>query len=240
MANYTIKNLINDSIACNGMVAVYPQSNAEERIDFPNVATFNGCYASNNGTLAFVKANILYATPATTRAYEILETEGFSKKDFYVPFSNGDYPKEEKNRWENLRAMQRSFREEEFILDCNAYCDEHYIGVLDDEVLSKCLIMPKEGIKIKHPYYESVYYPAINQQFFDCTVPEKLGRFCTNNGRVVFVYRDGTTRVTRGYWILDALREAGYREAGLFVPFSNGEEILEPAYRIRWEEICSK
>ena len=82
-----------------------------------------------------------------------------------------------------------------------------------------------------------VVYPVINQTFFDCTIPDHIGKFCTNNGRVVFVYRDGTTRVTKGYWILDALREAGYREAGLFVPFSNGEEILNLALRTSWEKI---
>lgn len=166
--------------------------------------------------------------------------ESFSKKDFFIPFSNGDYPKEEKQRWENLRAMQRKIRKEEFILDCNKYCDKHHIGVLDDRILSKCLTMPNTGVKVKHMYYETVHYPVINQTFFDCTVPNHIGKFCTNNGRVVFVYRDGTTRVTRGYWILDALREAGYKEDGIFVPFSNGEEILDNALRRRWEEICSK
>lgn len=237
MANYTIENLINDSVRVhNGMIIVYPQyNNAEDRINF-EAATFNGnCYASNNGTLAYVIEGVLYVTPATKRAYKALKN--FSSKNFYVPFSNGDYPKQEKQRWEQLRDMQRKVQQEEFVHDCNEYCDKHNIGILDESILERCLVMPKTGVKVKHLYYETVYYPVINQTFFDCTIPDHIGKFCTNNGRVVFVYRDGTTRVTKGYWILDALREAGYREAGLFVPFSNGEEILNLALRTRWEKI---
>jgi hypothetical protein len=54
---------------------------------------------------------------------------------------------------------------------------------------------------------------------------------------VVFVYRDGHTYVTKRYRIISELREAGYRETGMFVPFSNGEEILDPDLREKWESI---
>ncbi len=104
MANYTTKELINDSICVyNGMVTVWPQYQKEESISCFDVATFNGCYASNNGTLAFVTDDKLYVTPSTRRAYTALA--GFIQKYFYVPFSNGeeimDYPL--KMRWEAIK-----------------------------------------------------------------------------------------------------------------------------------------
>jgi hypothetical protein len=74
----------------------------------------------------------------------------------------------------------------------------------------------------------------------DSTTFDKLGRFCTNNGKVVFVYRDGHTYVFRGYRIVDELRNAGYKEAGLFVPFSNGEQITDPYLADQWEKVSKK
>lgn len=236
MANYTIKELINDSVQVyTGMIAVWPQYQTEEAINF-DVATFNGSYASNNGTLAFVTEGKLYVTPSTRRAYSALS--GFSQKYFYVPFSNGDYPKNEQFRWKQLREMQESQSKECFVQDCIDYCDKHYIGKLKETTLAGCFELPDSGVHVKHLYYEDWIYPTFAGHYFDCChLPEKLGTFCTNNGRVVFIYRDGRTFVTKGYKILEELRAAGYKESSIFVPFSNGEEILDYALRTRWEAI---
>ena len=53
----------------------------------------------------------------------------------------------------------------------------------------------------------------------------------------MFVYRDGHTYVTKGYKVLQYLNDAGYREKCMFVPFSNGEEIMHDAFREKWESI---
>lgn len=58
-----------------------------------------------------------------------------------------------------------------------------------------------------------------------------------NNGKVIFVYIDGKTYVTKGYKIIDELREAGYKEGELFVPFSNGEAIVDPFLKKKWDDI---
>jgi hypothetical protein len=58
-----------------------------------------------------------------------------------------------------------------------------------------------------------------------------------NNGIVVFVYRDGHTYVTKGYKVIQHLCDAGYREKCMFVPFSNGEEIMHDGFRAKWEAI---
>lgn len=232
--NYTIKDLIKESIRVyTGIIAVWPQQcEREEEINFNNVATFNGSYALNNGTLAFVIDNILYVTPSSRRAFEALK--GFSQKYFYVPFSNGDYPKSEKERWEELK---KNVKEEEFTQKCNEYSDKHGIRVLDEEVLSRCFVMPEAGVRVKNQHFEDTYYPILNRTCFDSYASERLGTFCRNNGRVVFVYRDGHTMVTKGYWIIDELRAAGYREIGIFVPFSNGEQILDPILKECWDLI---
>lgn len=234
--NYKIKELINDSVQVYpGMIAVWPQYNTEEAINF-DVATFNGSYASNNGTLAFVVDNHLYVTPSTRRAYVALSD--FSQKDFYVPFSNGDYPKSEQYHWSQLRAMQERLSKECFVQDCIDYCDKHYIGTLDENILARCFELPDSGVHVKHLYYENWIYPIFAGHYFDCGhLPQMLGTFCSNNGRVVFIYRDGRTFVTKGYKIIEDLIAAGYKEGSLFVPFSNGEEIQDAAMKMRWESI---
>lgn len=235
--NYlTMQELINDSIAISTPIRVTHFFGEEETFT-PDVAKFPGCYASNNSTLAYVKGSTLYVTPFTMAAYKCLKENGFTENSFYVPFSNGDYPTLEKARWEELREMAKNEYEEEFTEECITYCEEHGIGELAEETLSKCLQIPKTGVLAKRFNFESVYYPAITSTILDCVGIDRIGSFCYNNGKVVFVYRDGKTYVTKGYKILNLLREAGYKEKGLFVPFSNGEQILDPDLAAKWASL---
>lgn len=234
----TLEDLKHESVMLKeGEIAVFPQFNSEERIDCSWAPKFNGQYAVNNSTVSYVVENVLYVTPFTTAAMTVLRKSGFTESMFYVHFSNGDYPKSQQGRWQQLRANARESYEEDFIQDCIKYCDEHRIGTLDDEVLQNCFELPKGGVRVKHIYYEDTYYPIINNTCLDCVAAERIGTFCTNNGKVVFVYRNGKTYVTKGYKILHDLIEAGYREKGLFVPFSNGEQIIDFALAERWDRI---
>lgn len=242
MANmYTsLENLIKDSVKVyDGMIAVWPQYGKEETVNF-DCATFNGdskVCCSNNGTLAFGFDGNLYVTPSTRKAWRILEEEGFVEKYFYVPFSNGDYPVKEQWTWDNLKAKAETTRYEEFLDDCAKYCDKQGVGKVDESILSNALEIPHKGIRIRHLGYESRVYPVINSILLDSYSAEKLGAYCCNNGRVVFITREAKTFVTKGYKILNSLREAGYKETSIFVPFSNGEEILDSEYASKWASI---
>ncbi len=239
MANkYTsIEDLKKDAVnVYDGMIAVWPQYGKEEKVNF-NCATFNGAYCTNNGTLAMVIDNTLYVTPSTRAARELLEEEGFEEKYFYVPFSNGDYPVKEQWTWENLKAKANATHYQEFLEDCAKYCDEHGIGEVDESILSNALEIPHGGIRIMHLGYESKVHPVINSILLDSYSAERLGAYCCNNGRVVFITRDAKTYVTKGYKILDSLRESGFKEKSVFVPFSNGEEILDSEYAFKWAQI---
>ena len=239
MAYKTIEELINDSIrVIPGMIAVYPQFSQEEALNISELAPkFNRCYATNNSTVCFVSDNEVFVTPYTRVTMRSLHNAGFCEKYFYVPFSNGDYPKSEQFKWNSLCERARQSYAEDFVDDCVSYCDEHHIGTISYETLRNCFEMPSTGVKVKHLYFEDCYYPIINSTCFDCTAADRIGRFCTNNGRVVFVYRNGKTYVAKGYKILNELRAAGYTKSGLFVPFSNGEQIQNPVLKARWESI---
>lgn len=220
-----------------GMIAVWPQFKQEEPLNVQELAPkFNGRYATNNSTVCFVHDGEIFATPYTREVIATLRCSGFISDYFYVPFSNGDYPKQENYKWNLLKQQAEVAHEQEFIDDCFEYCDKHGFGAISDETLANCFEMPATGVSVKHLYFEDTYYPAISR-CLDCVAVDRIGRFCTNNGRVVFVYRNGKTYVTKGYKILSELRSAGYKEAGLFVPFSNGEVIQDVSLKARWDAI---
>lgn len=238
--NYTLANLIEDSLMVNdNTVVVYPQVREEHRLHVEElIPKFNGCFAVNNSTVSFIHEHKFFVTPYTRKGVEALRVAYFHERYFYVPFSNCDYPKYEQYRWNELRAKARRSYEEDFRNDCIAYCDERHVGELNEEILKNCFKIPREGVHVKHPSYETCVYPHITSEGLDCSVINKLGRFCTNNGKVVFVYRDGSTYVAKGYGVLKELQAAGYREVSmLFVPFSNGEQILDPVLHQQWEGI---
>lgn len=222
----------------NGLVTIFSQFNTEEALDPSDIASkFNGCFATNNSTICFVSDNEVYVTPHTRLIESLLNAEGFKKKMFYVPFSNGDYPKLERPQWETLQAKAQCSRENEFVEACACYCDDHGIGGIRSDTLKNCFEIPKDGIKVVHHYFDDYYYPFLNSRFFDCIAGSFIGRFSRNNGIVAFVYRDGKTYVTKGYKIIAELEEAGYKESSFFVPFSNREKIQDPALSARWDAI---
>ena len=224
----------------SGMIAVFPQRSQEETLNISElVPKFNGCYATNNSTVCFVSDNEVFVTPFTRATMHSLHSAGFIEEYFYVPFSNGDYPKSEQLKWYSLLEKARHSYEEEFVEGCISDCDEHHIGAISNKTLRHCFEMPSTGVRVKHLQFEACYYPIINNStFLDCNAALRLGRFCTNNGIVVFVHCDGKTYVAKGDGILKELRDSGYTESGLFVPFSHGEQILDPVLKARWESIA--
>lgn len=217
-----------------GMTVVWPQLSSEENLNLSEIAPkFPNRYAMNNSTVAFVSDHEVYVTPYTRTVVSTLESSGFRSEYFYVPFSNGDYPKDENAQWVALIEKARQTRQLEFADECIAYCEKHHIRALSSETLANCFEMPRDGVHVKHHYFEDWYYPVLTSGL-DTT---KIGHYCTNNGRVVFIHQDGKTYVTKGYKILDELRAAGYKETGIFVPFSNGEQIVDPVQRLCWESI---
>lgn len=231
-----MEDLISDSIHVKpGMIAVYPQFNHESPIDI-DVQNFNNCYSINNSTIAFVTNNNFYVTPYTRRAIQYLSSAGFCHRTFYVPFSNWDYPKDQSCEWQALIMAAKKDSQKAFSIDCCNWCDKHGIGTISDDILTKCFQMPNDGVRVKFLHYEDTYYPAITNSSLDIAV-ERLGTFCYNNGKVVFVYRDGNTYVAKGYKIVRILIAAGYIKKGFFVPFSNGEKITDPEYAAKWESL---
>ena len=204
------------------------------------ISKFPGCYATNNSTICFVYEGKAFVVPYTREVVDTLIQNGYQHRFFYVPFSSPGCraPSVGKDRWLKMRQDARIIYELYYEEDCIEWCNEHGIKEIAPDSMKRCLRIPKEGVLVHHPYFEKRESPILSETSFDCMVPDRLGSFCTNNGVVAFVYRDGHTYVTRGYWIVGLLEQAGFRRAHFEVPFSNSETIQDPAIAAEWQSIC--
>lgn len=230
--------LKNNSVRIDpGTIVVWPQFGQEEVLNIEELRSkFPGRYATNNSTICFIdREGQIYVTPYTRKAITTLKADGYHEATFYVPFSNWDYPKCHQKKWEGIKAEAEATRRQEFAEDCTRWCVQHGLGSIDQTSLNRCFRMPEEGVAVIHPRFQDRYYPVISS--LDAYAIELIGTYDTNNGKVVFIHCDGSTYVAKGYWIIPLLRSAGYREKGLFVPFSNGETIVDPTLRAKWENI---
>jgi hypothetical protein len=241
-AGGAMKKLVENSIHIYpGILVHWRQTGEDSVLNMTETALkFNGRYSTNNSTVCFVVEQRVYATPYTRRVIEVLHEAGLCRDYFYVPFSNGDEPKMESDAWRQIRVRAEQSYKSDFVSDCESWCDKHDIGKISEDSLRYCLLMPENGVPVRRLRFEDRYYPVVNNTYVDCTVVNSLGKFCTNNGICVFVYRDGNTYISKGYGIVGELKSAGYVESGIFVPFSNGEKITDPCLKAIWDGIPKK
>lgn len=101
-----MENLKENSIHIEGSIVVcWPQHNNKETIlDMTDIGSkFDYSYCVNNSTICFVHNHEVYVTPYTEASVLKLQEAGFWEKYFYVPFSNCDYPKYQRDRWFYLK-----------------------------------------------------------------------------------------------------------------------------------------
>ena len=123
----------------------------------------------------------------------------------------------------------------EFVKKCEQFADDHEYGNISEELLKKCFEMPAEGVKVEFRGTPNTLFPAVfdNNFYIAC---ERIGRYSAHNGVYAFVYRNGKTYVTRSYEVLKELRKEGYSVGCMYVPFANGENIVDAAYAEQWEK----
>ena len=105
-----MEGLKKNSIRINGEIVVcWPQyGHRQETLDLTYVGLdYNGCYAVNNSTICFVTNNEVYVTPYTREAIKTLSDAGLVKKEFFVPFSKWDYPRDYVKKWKRLCELAR-------------------------------------------------------------------------------------------------------------------------------------
>ena len=135
-------------------IAVGPESDREENIFRVELLHFEGYFALKNLVVSYVSGNRFFVTPYIRGIIKFLTDHHFKLKNnnsnvpLYVPFSNGSYPKDEKEKekWQWLcKEAQKDIRDA-FEEDCIVWCDKHNNGT----ILTKCFEIPSDGIEVSH------------------------------------------------------------------------------------------
>ncbi len=134
-------------------------------------------------------------------------------------------------------AMSEGSSEREFIRCCEKYSDAHGFGELDSMLLENSFVIPLHGVWVDHPFFHDLYRPLLYPYCPKTVFESLIGTYCYKDGVTIFVYRDGRTYVTKGKEIIAELANAGYREAGLYVPFCRDEVIRDSHLRDIWESV---
>ena len=94
-----------NSIRINpGTRVVFPQWSLEEQVSLDRWKAYFGqrVYAVENDVICFLDGVNVYVTPWNSEKEDILRKLLYEKRAFYVPFSHWDYPRDEKEFWEQL------------------------------------------------------------------------------------------------------------------------------------------
>lgn len=221
-----------------GMISVFPHEGREARLELSEVKEkFNGYYSLQTPTVSFVHNGEMYAIPYTERVIRSLKAAGLKKAKFYVPFSDGDYPKGQAEKWVYLKEMVIQSYIDDFLEDCVIYSDKNGIGKLKEETLENCMELPFMGLAVTGINYETCYYPILNVGKSESEIASYIGKYNVEGETVMFVYRDGKTYLTKGYGIIMELKHAGYTEKNMLVPLAHGEKIKDEKLQERWEAI---
>lgn len=242
--SYGLKELMADSIKIYcGMVIIYPREKIERSAYYKGIEECNECFSVNNDVIAYIFDNEMYVTPNTKRALEVLNSCHFLLKNFYVPFSNEDYPKKEKERWSELRKIQETLARADFVQECIRYCDSKGIKALDNEVLAKCFEIPECGFEYKDSHIEFLadknfwFYPYLSEtSSFDNAV-KYLGKYCYRKDSVAFVYRDTRMFVAKGSRIVKILEANGYERTWLNIPLTSETTLLDQTLKKEWDSL---
>lgn len=219
----------------DGMMVYWPQEQTTEPLALGEIPfKFEHKFDMNNGILSFALEGTVYVIPEMWGAYATLQSEGFRKSYFYVPFSNGDYPLAYEAQWKKLLEEQRKSLREEFLEDCKGFCKKNGIKSIDPKLVAMCFEIPGGGLITHHLYGDSIVYPVLSSMCFDSTACSWMGTYATNNGTCQFVYCDGKTYVTRNWDVVEALQASGFKRKDRFVPLSNGEVPTDPRYKNIW------
>ena len=224
----------------NGVKTYHPMFEVTSERGLEGDASCIGKYCWNNGKVAFVtRDGSYYVTPYCFEVADYLRANGYVEGSVFVPFSNGDVPEDEilRAEWQKLvegaRALHDEKEAQERVARCAEMARQKGIEELPSEVYDMCLQIPKEGLSYSFWGDKGRCYPVDDYRLKDV-----LGTYCQNNGRVVFVDDKGNTYVTPFCEeIRDALSASRYREGSIYVPLSNGEEILDPTLNAKWKNM---
>ena len=236
------KSILKLCMKVNGLMSFYPQFNELDNKVIEPTPDMIGKYGWNNEIVAFVTSDgSYYVTPYCAEVTEYLNKNNYTNGYIYVPFSNQDEPAERliAQEWKKMcidaKSLHSKKEMERKTEEIHRYARNKSIKKLSNEVYECSLEIPSKGFEVS--YYDNEYSMVRPIPNFDLI--NHIGTYWNNNGKLVFVDDKGKTYVTPYYHNISIkLKEAGYFPNRMFVPLSNGEEILDENLKNRWHKLC--
>ena len=248
---YSMENLFEDSLEVfKKMKIFHPWFGMDEELDMTKeINNFPGHYAVffckidfRILTIGFVYDGTYYVTPFTHKAIKTLKENGFVRDVFEVPLIYTEYPcdKKMRNCWTQLKEKAHQVNDEIFVKFCLANCEKKGIGLIPAESLSRCLEMPYCNITGRTGSGRYVCYkPIVKADVFGPADTEMMGIYSVKNGVTVFSYCNGHTYLAKGTKIISELKEAGFKEVDLEVPFSEpGTKVDCKEFQEKWDSLA--
>lgn len=210
------------ALVISGPIRVFWDIYRREDVFTPKVGIkYEKCYYTNGGVICFVHKKIWYVIPYMKKVEELLKQQGFFYIPMYVPFSRGEEPIEQKEKWNELQSMVKEQIELDFVKECQAYANKHFYEKIDSKLLELCMQVPAEGLDVENNGKINTYLPQLNTtSLLDEYYAKKIGKYNVQGGVCVFVYIDGKTYVTRNWLVVKALVSAGFKRANLDIPLA--------------------
>ena len=196
-------------------------------------------YFFANEYISFIYKGSLYVMPFLNQAIDILEKAGFKHRFMYVPFSQGEYPLENVEKWNEIKKIANEEYWRLFHIACRDMSEQMHIKTISPVLLRKyCMEIPLTGIRVANDGTEITYYPYFKHPVVDPYVTMLLGKYLSNNGTCVFVHADGRTYITQSYKVVQELENSGYTPKRFTVPLADKDEkIVDSELAERWEKV---
>lgn len=199
-------------------------------------------YCEENGVMAFVTADGEFRIAPTSRALnQALTQAGFQPSHTVVPLSRGGLEFADsalREQWDLMKLRAEVQRDQERKSAwSNTYLAEAatrgiQLGVAGNSALNSRLLKADGTLFCIAPDSAPEAYPDAFNQMGRSEIDlraRQVGRYDTNNGLLAFVDETGATYLVP--WTdqnIGILESAGYQYGGVFVPFSNGEVLIDP------------
>ena len=204
---------------------------------FGDINVYN-CYGEIIGV---VYQGEYFSLPETRKNISTLQSFNINKAHFILELDDDKYPLDPVIRKEWMEILVRGSKERkvEFADDCRRWAESNYILPIPKEELTKCLLIPERGIRVKvvdDEYdQEELYNPIVS--YLTPRSIEYVGAYSEYNGRVIFVNTDGKTYMSKGNHMVNLLKKLHFRSYAFFIPFRDNEVIINRDLRLLWDGI---
>ncbi len=226
----------------NGLTAYFPQYNKVDSTPIEPKPEMIGKYGWNNGVVAFVTANgDYYVTPYCVEVADYLSSNGYENNYIYVPFSNLDEPSDgvQAQAWKKLcmeaKELHNQKEKERKREQVKIMATSKHVSQLPLEIYEMSLEIPNDGLVVKHYGGETTIVRPVPE----FSLREDIGTYNDNNSIIVFVDNNGKTFISPYHHeVLEILKNNKYQHSKIYVPLSNGEEIVDNTTNDQWKKLC--